>query len=123
MSSSPRGSARPLLADDQLSQSSYSYSHSGSRSRGLRGAFATSRASAQRLLASRRKHYLVLAIVALDVACLLANIFVELIACDAGEEDAEWVVRTNRGLTAAGLAFSCAFLVELAMCVLAFGLG
>jgi len=80
-----------------------------------------SRTSLQDMLASRRKHYVILALVSLDVATLMANIFVELVACDMKRNDEPWVKSTRQGLTLAGLVFSCVFLAELILCVTAFG--
>ncbi|KAG7128279.1 hypothetical protein HYQ45_012010 [Verticillium longisporum] len=66
------------------------------------------RAQLPQLLSSRRKHMVVLILVALDVAALLANIFIEL--------------ATRQTLTTAGLVFSSLFLLELVFCIVAFGL-
>lgn len=82
----------------------------------------TKRESLQRLLSSRKTHYLVLGLVALDVSALLGNIFLELIACDKSRGSEPWNTSLRAALTAAGLVFSCVFLLELAMCVLAFGI-
>ncbi|KAF6813016.1 hydrogen voltage-gated channel 1 protein [Colletotrichum sojae] len=87
----------------------------------LRRHLTESRTSLKDVLSSRRKHYAVLALVSLDVLTLMANIFVELVACDMKREDEPWVRTTRHGLTLAGLVFSCVFLAELMLCVLAFG--
>ncbi|KAF6824025.1 hydrogen voltage-gated channel 1 protein [Colletotrichum plurivorum] len=87
----------------------------------LRRHLTESRTSLKDVLSSRRKHYAVLALVSLDVLTLMANIFVELVACDMKREDEPWVRTTRQGLTLAGLVFSCVFLAELMLCVLAFG--
>ncbi|KAF3809250.1 hypothetical protein GCG54_00011446 [Colletotrichum gloeosporioides] len=88
----------------------------------LRQHLRESRTSLKDILSSRTKHYAVLALVSLDVAALLANIFIELVACDMKREDEPWVKDTREGLTIAGLVFSCMFMIELMLCVLAFGL-
>ncbi|KAF9882144.1 hypothetical protein CkaCkLH20_00180 [Colletotrichum karsti] len=88
----------------------------------LRRHLTESRTSLKDVLGSRAKHYVVLALVSLDVATLLANIFVELVACDMKREDEPWVRTTRQGLTTAGLVFSCLFMAELILCVVAFGL-
>jgi hypothetical protein len=80
------------------------------------------RARTRHLLLSRKKHFLVLGLVSLDVAVLLANIFVDLLSCDMGERDQPWVERTQDALKTAGLVFSSIFLAELLLCLLAFGL-
>lgn len=74
-----------------------------------------------RVLASRRKHFLVMGIVALDVAALLANVFIQLIACEMHQADEPWVQNITRGLETLGLIFSCLFMVELGACLFAFG--
>ncbi|KAE9577765.1 Voltage-gated hydrogen channel 1 [Colletotrichum fructicola] len=88
----------------------------------LRQHLTESRTSLKDILSSRTKHYAVLALVSLDVAALLANIFIELVACDMKREDEPWVRDTREGLTIAGLVFSCMFMIELMLCVFAFGL-
>lgn len=75
----------------------------------------------QGLLVSKQKHYLTLALVALDVSCLLADIFIALIDCDKRIENDKWVPEVREGLEIAGLVFSCLFMVELIMCLWAFG--
>lgn len=76
----------------------------------------------QGLLLSKQKHYLILALVALDVSCLLAGIFIALIDCDSRIKNDAWVPEVREGLEHAGLVFSCLFLVELLLCLWAFGL-
>lgn len=75
----------------------------------------------QELLLSKQKHYLILALVALDVSCLLADIFIALIDCDSRIKNDAWVPEVREGLEHAGLVFSCLFLVELILCLWAFG--
>lgn len=75
----------------------------------------------QILLTSKQKHYLILALVGLDVACLLADIFITLIDCDSRIKNDAWVPEVREALEHAGLVFSCLFLVELIMCLWAFG--
>lgn len=77
----------------------------------------------QHLLVSRQKHYFILALVALDVSCLLADIFIALIDCDSRIKNDAWVPGVREALEHAGLVFSCMFLLELLMCLWAFGLG
>lgn len=84
-------------------------------------AYARHRRSCQHLLISKQKHYLILALVALDVSCLLADIFIALIDCDDRIKNDEWVPEVREGLEHAGLVFSCLFLVELILCIWAFG--
>lgn len=74
------------------------------------------------LLVSKQKHYLVLALVALDVSCLLADIFITLIDCDSRIKNDAWVPAVHEGLEDAGLVFSCLFLAELIISLWAFGL-
>lgn len=60
-------------------------------------------------------------VVTLDVMALLANVFIQLIACEMHQNDEEWVKRVTKGLETAGLVFSCLFMVELAACLFSFG--
>ncbi|EHK16605.1 uncharacterized protein TRIVIDRAFT_40841 [Trichoderma virens Gv29-8] len=80
------------------------------------------RRSSQRLLESRTKHFVVMSIVALDVAALLANVFIQLIACEMHQNDEPWVEQLTESLEIAGLVFSSLFLLELVACLFAFGL-
>ncbi|KAG6322917.1 hypothetical protein E4U22_007772 [Claviceps purpurea] len=91
-------------------------------SRRLLHAFQHVRRSGRVLLSSRRKHFLVMSIVALDVMALLANIFVQLIACEMHQNDEEWVKNLSKSLESLGLIFSTLFLVELAACLFSFGI-
>lgn len=61
-------------------------------------------------------------LVALDVAAILADIFVALIACDMHLEKEEWVHRVREGLHVTAAVFSGLFLGELVGCVWAEGL-
>ncbi|KAL6866034.1 hypothetical protein ACO1O0_002134 [Amphichorda felina] len=79
------------------------------------------RARGRRLLSSRSKHYLIMGLVALDVAALLLNVFIQLIACDMGQRKEPWVEEASRGLEIAGLVFSCLFMAELIASLLSFG--
>lgn len=79
------------------------------------------RQRAREFLGSKTKHYIILGMVVLDVACILADIFVSLIACDLGKEDEEWVERTGDILYVVGVVFNSLFLVELLVTVWAFG--
>ncbi|KAL6908889.1 hypothetical protein GGI43DRAFT_394033 [Trichoderma evansii] len=79
------------------------------------------RKTSQRFLESRTKHFIVMGIVALDVAALLANVFIQLIACEMHENDEPWVEDVTEGLEIAGLVFSSLFLLELFACLFAFG--
>ncbi len=82
---------------------------------------STWRHACARALASRRKHFLVMGIVALDVTTLLANIFIQLIACEMHQADEPWVESVTTTLEVVGLVFSTAFMLELAACIFAFG--
>lgn len=75
----------------------------------------------QALLVSKQKHYFILALVALDVACLLTDILIALIDCDKRIKNDAWVPDVREALERAGLVFSCLFLVELLLCLWAFG--
>jgi hypothetical protein len=62
-----------------------------------------------------------MAIVAFDVAALLANVFIELISCEMDQRDEPWVRKLIAALQIVGLVFSCVFLAELVACLFAFG--
>jgi len=79
------------------------------------------RQKTREFLSSKIKHYIILGMVALDVAGVLADIFITLIACDLGKKDEEWVGRSQGILYLVGLVFSSLFLVELMVTVWAFG--
>jgi len=64
-----------------------------------------------------------MALVTLDVATLLLNVFTKLIACEMHQLKEPWVKRASRGLEITGLAISCLFMVELGICIIAFGFG
>ncbi|KAK7746361.1 hypothetical protein SLS53_002320 [Cytospora paraplurivora] len=110
---SRRNEQEPLLQDQddlyqQQSPDEFSiYAHQRQKCRGL--------------LISKQKHYLILALVALDVSCLLADIFIALIDCDKRIKNDAWVPDVREGLEDAGLVFSCLFMLELIMCLWAFG--
>lgn len=74
-----------------------------------------------RALASRRKHFIIMAVVALDVTTLLANIFIQLIACETNQADEPWVEAMTTTLEVIGLVFSTVFMIELIACIYAFG--
>jgi len=74
-------------------------------------------------LSSRRKHYAIVGLVALDVLVLLADILITLVTCELGRPDAGWVATVREVGRIAGLVFSALFLAELAASVWAFGLG
>ncbi|KAK0389684.1 hypothetical protein NLU13_3257 [Sarocladium strictum] len=79
------------------------------------------RAKGQQILSSRRKHFIVMSLVALDVAALLANIFIQLIACEMHQRDEPWVNVLIEYLEAVGLIISSLFIIELAACLFSFG--
>lgn len=76
----------------------------------------------QALLISKKKHYFILALVALDVTCLLTGILIALIDCDKRIKNDAWVPEVREDLERAGLVFSCLFLLELLLCLWSFGL-
>lgn len=88
----------------------------------FRSSYAHQRAQARAFLRSKTKHYIVMTLVALDVAAILADIFVALIACDMHLEKEEWVHRVREGLHVTAAVFSGLFLGELVGCVWAEGL-
>lgn len=87
----------------------------------LAARLARCRRRGRRLLDSRHKHFLVMAVVALDVVALLANVFIRLIACEMHQRREPWVLAVTEGLELAGLFFSSLFMLELAACLFSFG--
>lgn len=81
------------------------------------------RAGGRQLLASRKKHYVVMGLVVIDVAALLLNIVIQLIACEMGMSTKPWVENSNFALETLGLVISCLFMAELVSCLFCFGLG
>lgn len=73
------------------------------------------------VLSSHKKHYVVMLIVLLDVVALLANVFIQLIACELHELNKPWVQKWKQVLEHAGLVFSSLFMVELLWCFFSFG--
>ncbi|KAI1116327.1 hypothetical protein F5Y14DRAFT_407643 [Nemania sp. NC0429] len=80
------------------------------------------RAQTRRFLSSRAKHWILLALILLDVAGILTDIFIALITCELHRRDEAWVAPTQYGLTVFSLAMSCVFMVELAMSIFADGM-
>ncbi|TGJ87015.1 hypothetical protein E0Z10_g1770 [Xylaria hypoxylon] len=112
MSESTPLCARPSDDDDRSESISY-----GERSYAQRA-----RAQTRRFFSSRAKHWIILTLILLDVAGILAEIFIALITCELHRQDEDWVAPTQRGLTAFALAMSCLFMVELALSVFADGI-
>ena len=79
------------------------------------------RAEGQRILSSRKKDFIIMGLVALDVVALLANVFIELIACEMHQRDEHWVQALLEGLEAIGLIISSLFMLELIACIFSFG--
>ncbi|KAI7978428.1 hypothetical protein EIK77_001952 [Talaromyces pinophilus] len=88
--------------------------------------WARLRAKTRSFLSSKWGHYIVLFMVAVDVACIFADFLIELRVCELRERhqtpiDRRWgLAQEALGLT--GLIFSCLFMLELIASVLSFGL-
>lgn len=80
------------------------------------------RQSCQKMLSSHRKHYVIIALVVVDILGIFADIFISLITCDMGTKKEPWVEPTQKALGYLGLSIACIFLVELALCFWSFGL-
>ncbi|KAI1331739.1 hypothetical protein F5Y16DRAFT_242714 [Xylariaceae sp. FL0255] len=80
------------------------------------------RAGVQRFFGSKARHWFILALIMLDVAGILTDIFIALITCELGREDEPWVAPTRNGLTTFSLVMSCVFMVELMLSIFAEGL-
>ncbi|KAI1502650.1 hypothetical protein F5X99DRAFT_378744 [Biscogniauxia marginata] len=118
----------PLLArptdrqdteDDERGTPSSSFFAAGSWKSG----YERARAATRRLFSSRAKHWAVLALIVLDVAGILADVFVALVTCELGRDREPWVAPTRAALTDFSLTMSCVFVLELALSVFADGLG
>ncbi|KAI1428565.1 hypothetical protein F5Y12DRAFT_670326 [Xylaria sp. FL1777] len=80
------------------------------------------REQTRRFFSSRAKHWIILTLILLDVAGILAEIFIALITCELHRQDEGWVAPTQRGLTIFALTMSCVFMVELALSIFADGI-
>lgn len=107
----PDNEQQPLISDHDMSQ----------EGRAVINSYHRNQQRCQSLLVSKQKHYFILALVALDVACLLTDILIALIDCDKRIKNDQWVPEVREALERAGLVFSCLFLVELILCLWAFG--
>ncbi len=85
-------------------------------------AWAMRRKQCRAFLESKQKHYFILTLVSLDVMGILVDILVSLVTCDMGTSDEPWVESVQEVTKVCGLIFSSLFLVELGLCVWAFGI-
>ncbi|KAK3349438.1 hypothetical protein B0T25DRAFT_243217 [Lasiosphaeria hispida] len=106
--------------DDALVQPLIGY-RVGSPENPFVSTYAYRRQQARALLSSNGKHYVVMALVALDVMAILTDIFIALAACDFDLEGEEWVPQVREGLHLFSLIFSALFFAELLFTVWAFG--
>lgn len=76
-------------------------------------------------MASKYQHYLLISLIAIDVLCIFADIFISLYSCEEGKNTSEKVHhrldRTQEALGIISLVFSCIFLTELVITLWAFG--
>ncbi|KAF4508270.1 hypothetical protein G6O67_004675 [Ophiocordyceps sinensis] len=107
---------------DDLASHPADPTHDESPAAAARRHVAHLRKTGRRLLNSRKKHYLVMAVVTLDAAALLANVFIRLIACEMRQRHEPWVQAVTSALETAALTISCLFMLELAACLFAYGL-
>ncbi|KAI0540511.1 hypothetical protein GGR58DRAFT_133251 [Xylaria digitata] len=96
--------------------------HDDGNERTVRSYVQRARAQTRHFFLSRTKHWIILTLILLDVAGILAEIFIALITCELHRQDEDWVAPTQRGLTGFALAMSCVFMVELALSVFADGI-
>ena len=108
-------SSQPLLREDEDVASINEPSTSA-----FYAQYTQSRQRLQRFLSTKTQHYCVLGLVALDVSCIFADIFINLYTCEKKNTNAKWE-HARDGLAIAGLVFSCLFMLELFMSVWAFG--
>jgi hypothetical protein len=88
--------------------------------------WARLRAKTRSFLSSKWGHYIILFMVAVDVACIFADFLIELRVCELRERhqtpiDRRWGI-AQEALGLVGLIFSCLFMLELIASVLSFGL-
>ncbi|KAI0394117.1 hypothetical protein F5Y17DRAFT_429491 [Xylariaceae sp. FL0594] len=107
----------PLLAPQSNDDGDYS-SREHSRSYLHRA-----RALTQRFFASRAKHWVILTLIILDVAGILADIFIALVTCELRREHEAWVAPTRQFLKTFSLVMSCVFMLELGFSSVADGFG
>ncbi len=109
-------SSQPLLHDSP--SSSTAYDDHAPRYLIL---YRTSKNGIREFLSSRAQHYVVLGLVSCDLLGIFADIIINLYQCDGEKTEPIWN-DVRDGLGIAGLVFSCLFMVELILCVWAFGL-
>ena len=84
------------------------------------------RERARKWLESKYQHYLLITLIAFDVSCIFADIFISLYTCEEGKDRGETtdrrLDRAQEGLAIISLIFSCIFLLELLITLWAFGL-
>jgi len=97
-----------FLAQNLTNQNSYTY---------------RARHFLQRFLTSKYGHYLVMALVTLDVAGIFADFLIEIHICEHRKQDVKMWRGVSEGLDILSLVFSCLFMVELLCSIFAFGLG
>jgi len=82
--------------------------------------YSKNRQRTQDFLASRTQHYCVLALVALDLFGIFADIFINLYECEEGSPN-EKLEKVRSVLGIMGLVFSSLFMLELLVSIWAFG--
>lgn len=83
------------------------------------------RRRARKWLGSKYQHYLLISLIAIDVLCIFADIFISLYTCEEGKNTSKKVHhrldKTQEALAIISLVFSCIFLTELLITLWAFG--
>ncbi|KAL1902960.1 hypothetical protein Sste5346_000872 [Sporothrix stenoceras] len=108
---------QPLLPHPAHAAHAHAHPHSGS----AHARIQQWRRNSQHYLASKEKHYLILALVGLDVAAILTEILVSLVTCEMGTENEPWVDPVLEATKIIGLVISSLFLAELLSSLWAFG--
>lgn len=80
-----------------------------------------SRRFCQAKLSSPKKHYVIITLVVIDVLGIFTDIAISLVTCEMGTEDKPWVKPTQRALGYLALSIASLFMVELMLCIWAFG--
>ncbi|KAI0015177.1 hypothetical protein F4780DRAFT_784416 [Xylariomycetidae sp. FL0641] len=88
---------------------------------GWQGGWRRARANTRRFFGSKAKHWLILTLIVLDVAGILADIFITLVTCELHREKEPWVAPTKTALSDFSIVMSCAFVIELALSIFASG--
>ncbi|KAI0007923.1 hypothetical protein F4779DRAFT_481771 [Xylariaceae sp. FL0662B] len=80
------------------------------------------RTKSKQFMDSRTKYWVILILIILDIAGILADIFIALVTCELGIRYDGWVTLMRGALANFSLGLSCIFMVELTLSLFADGL-